>query len=192
MHMKKIILPLLILGILVIAYKAYPIQKNEIKENTQAEKSQVSTLADKKTYNKIKNEWPKGDILGNILDITENTVTIKELINWKCFYAFDYLFDEDNKLSNEEIDTKYNLEYFPWCKDPSGGTSYEETGKNLTLNFKNTTSFFIITYNPNVQLSRVEKNIFIQRVKEHKPYNMMVTLTVDGNTVVRMEEVYND
>ncbi|MEI8270411.1 MAG: hypothetical protein WCG45_03495, partial [bacterium] len=87
---------------------------------------------------------------------------------------------------------QYNTEYLPWCEDPSGGTLYKETGKDLTFIFDDKTLFSITVFDQDSLMGNVTKKIFIQKIEEYKPYPMMATLTLNGTIVTRIDEVYND
>ncbi len=191
--MKKTFLGLFLLLIVIFSiYKIYQ-RSNLLTVKPMNNDQQVNqTGLIKKPYNKIKSSWPEGAVLGNVLTVTEDSITVKELLSFQCFYSFDYTWDENNTLSEEEIDTKYNTEYLPWCTDPSGGSLYEETGKSLTYNFDDKTIFTAIVPNSDPIMQNVTKRIFMQNVEKYEPNQMMITLKLNGSIVTKIEEVYND
>lgn len=190
--MKKIIFLVLIVVIIFISYKAYVIEK-VVQEEKLINPLEVTDIKSGKQYNKVKDSWPgEGDVFGSVSAIDENEIVIEELINWKCFYSFDYTWDDKNTLSTEEIDGKYNLEYLPWCNDPSGGTLYEYTGEKLVFEIKPETKFSITIFSENASSGNVSMEDFIEKAKSYEPYKMMVGLTTKNNQLIKVSEIYND
>lgn len=190
--MKKIIFLLLIIVIVFISYKAY-ISEEVVQNKEPVTVQEIADTKSNKQYNRIKDSWPnEGDVLGSVSTINENEIVIEEIVSLKCFYSFDYTWDDSSAMSTEEIDEKYNLEYLPWCNDPSGGTLYEYTGKNLVFKIKPETTFSITMFSEDSSSGNVSMKDFIKKVSEYKPYKMMVGLTTKDNQLIKVSEIYND
>ncbi len=138
-----------------------------------------------KSYNKIIiNE--EGKILGSIISIDKDKITIKEIQNYQCFFAIDYVAEG---LSHDQIDTKYNDGNLPWCTDPSGATYYVETGKNLVFKLDDKTIFSIIDYsNDGIRFSTTTRDAFLKLEQA----NQILKITAQNETALHIEEVYVD
>lgn len=185
------ILAILILigGIVYLSKSQQPISK--LNKTPEQKTSTADTWTEqqnktKKSYNIIEEPLESNQIIGGILSIDSSQITIYKIKNLKCFYAFDYIWDESNKLSEEEIDQKYNTDYLPWCQDPSGGTYYIETKEKFAFNFTSSTKF-LLWQDRMEQKTSSTKEEFIKKVSNDK-----VLITFNGGTAISIESVYED
>lgn len=132
---------------------------------------------------------------GSFVSLRNNQITLKEFLNLPCFYQFDYILDEQNTLSDDEIDMKYNTKNLPWCSDPSGGTLHISTNTNVTYDVDSNTTYLLIIKGKEATLGRYKVSLdeFTKEMngQSGKTYPELM-ITVKGGSAQSVEQLYED
>lgn len=146
-------------------------------------------------YNEVEQPKAQNQIYGSIAILSQDKITVKELLNLQCFYIFDYIWDSNNDQSYEEIDKEYNPENLPWCSDPSGGSLYRETGKQITFDINPKTTFLLWQDAFKDKTKSMKSDFFgsVNVPSDESYFGELVLVTFDkSKTATRIEVVYTD